>query len=188
MLMWGKPDLMKSNKKKENQNRDQNETICCFLYHVAYSVDQIPDFIHGFSLFFSGRQSKWDFCYWLLAVLGFHHSFAWPEVTLAVRCYMVQIGKHGLRIEVRTGRSVSSGPTFQVTWHILSSYTLPHLLSFLISLKVFCMSRNSIISIFMNVKRWCWIMTAVPRSRKVQEAHYASFHSTHLHRRHIIMF
>lgn len=103
MLMWWKPDQMKSTKKKENQNRDQNETICCFLYHVAYSVDQIPDFIRGFSLFFSGRQSKWDFCYWLLAVLDFHHSFAWPEVTLAVRCYMVQIGKHGLRIEVRTG-------------------------------------------------------------------------------------
>ena len=39
MLMWWKPNQMKSSKKKANQSRDWNETARCFLHRVAYYMD-----------------------------------------------------------------------------------------------------------------------------------------------------
>lgn len=65
---------------------------------------------------------------------------------------MVQIDKRGLRIGVKTGRSVSAGPTFQGTWHILSLLHFPTSALFSNFLKTF-LHVKELHLYFLNMKR-----------------------------------
>lgn len=98
---------------------------------------------------------------------------------------MVQIYKHGLRVGVKPGRSVSAGPTFQGTQHIPSFLEFPTSALFSNFLKFFLhvkehhlyFHEKMVLNYDSYLQEW-----------KGAGVSFCFLHSTHLHRRHIIMF